>query len=76
MKWCDPGGLSKSVKHTKRTIALTYDEMNIHEMGLVIMKNYYAKVNECGDKMKKGQYERWEQSQMSLISVTKNRTHL
>ena len=29
-EWCDPKGLSKSVKHTKRPSALAYDEMNIH----------------------------------------------
>ena len=27
-------GLSKSVKHTKRLSALSYDEMNIHVMGV------------------------------------------
>ena len=39
MKWCDPGGLSKTVKNIKRPSALAYDELNIHVMGWVIMKS-------------------------------------
>ena len=59
------------MKHTKRTIALAYDEMNIHVMGWVIMKSKCAKVNECGDNMIRGKCKRIEQSQMSIVNVTK-----
>ena len=44
-------GVINSVKHTKRTIALAYDEMNIHVMGWVIMNSLYAKANENIDNM-------------------------
>ena len=34
IKWCNPNGLSKSVKHTKGPSVLEYDEMNIHIKGV------------------------------------------
>ena len=36
-----PEGLSKSVKHTKRSSALAYDEMNIQKKGV---SNYEEKM--------------------------------
>ena len=47
-------GLNKSVKHTKVSSALAYDEMNIHIKGWVIMKSKCAKANECSNYMIRG----------------------
>ena len=47
-------GFIKSVIHTKRPSALTYDEMNIHVKYWVIMKRKHSKVNECDDNMIRG----------------------
>ena len=47
-------GLSKSVKHTNWPSAFTYDKMNIHVNGWVIIKTKCVKVNECVDNMIRG----------------------
>ena len=54
IKWCTLERLSKSVKQTNFPSALTYDEMNIHVKGWVIMKIKCVKVNEWGDNMIRG----------------------
>ena len=60
------------MRHTTWRSALTYDEMNIHVKGWVIMKWKCAKVNEWGDKMKRGECERREKGQMSLSKCCQN----
>ena len=47
-------GLGKSVTHIKDPSVLTYDEMNIHVKGWLIMKIKYVKVNVWDDNMIRG----------------------